>query len=587
MPFMKKEDSVQNPLLEAINEIKRSSDSIFKSDEPEIIDVMTFCNSPEYLNLPGSNFNLFLSQRVILKCFYMNTRGNEGIKLNKEEWEWLYEHEVAEERDGLTFEKNGRAVIDKLQKMEKAEGDDKFTFRELCLVLGRRGSKTILASVITAYEIYKLLVIGDGDPHKFYGLPYDDEIAIINVALSQEQSGRLFGQIQARIRNSPFFKGRIAKETTKEIRFYTDKDLEKKTKGTILSVPGSILMLCGHSNPDTLRGYSTILILFDELAFYDDVGKVTGQAFYNALKPSLAKFKEFGDGRLVEISSPNNMSGIFYNIFLDSRKEDNILALQLPTWCSNPDISYEGLRVDRQRNPEMFSIEYGAQWAKTSAMGPFFPEGLIERCMRLDLEPHNKPMPGFNYHIHVDPANGGDRYVLVLVGKKYYKNLRGQKRNMVYLANVKIYEPVPGVGLQFNTIDKDVLRICSIFHPMTVSYDSWNSIQSLQMLRSHGVRCIPTTYNRNYKLKIYQNLLDMMSYAEGPELLLYDDPLLILEMKALRKKQIQRGMSIVKDKNGIVKTDDIIDCLAGAVSMASGHVRASLPEPVCVDMGFR
>ncbi|GAG80471.1 unnamed protein product, partial [marine sediment metagenome] len=116
-----------------------------------------------------------------------------------------------------------------------AEGKDKFTFRELCLVLGRRGSKTILASVITAYEIYKLLVIGGGDPHKFYGLPYDDEIAIINVALSQEQSGRLFGQVQARIRNSPFFKGRISKETTKEIRFYTDKDLEKKNRLKLLS----------------------------------------------------------------------------------------------------------------------------------------------------------------------------------------------------------------------------------------------------------------------------------------------------------------------------------------------------------------
>ncbi len=587
MSIKKEEKDSQNSMLEAINQIKRTNMAVVEKDKPEIVDIITFCVSPEYLDLPGNNFKLFISQRVILKAFYMNTRGNENSKLTKEEWEWLYKHEKAEERDGLVFEKNGRDVIDKLQKMERAEGDNKFIFRELCLVLGRRGSKTILASVITAYEIYKLLVIGGGDPHKFYGLPYDDEIAIINVALSLEQAGRLFGQVQARIRNSPFFKGRVAKETTKEIRFYTDKDLEKKNKGMILSIPGSILMLCGHSNPDTLAGYSAILILFDELAFYDESGKVTGSYFYDRLKPSLAKFKEFGDGRLVEISSPNNMGGIFYSIFMDSKKEDNILALQLPTWCSNPDISYEGLAIDRQRNPDMFMIEYGAQWSKTSTMGPFFPEGLIERCIRLDMEPHNKPKPGFNYYIHVDPANGGDRYVLLIVAKEYYKNLRGQKRNRVYLANIKIYEPTPGIGLQFNTIDQDVLRICSIFHPLSVSYDSWQSIQSLQYLRSHGVTCIPTTYNRNYKLKIYQNLLDMMSYHEGPELLLYDDPLLILEMKALKKKQIQRGMSIVKDKGGSVRTDDVVDCLAGAVSMASGHVRASLPEPVTVDMGYR
>ena len=307
----RKEIEVKNTLLEAINEIQRDNPDLKEGGQEGITDIMTFCNGKKYLDLPGSRLKLYLSQKVILKAFYMGTRGNENLKLSQEEWEWLYKNENNEDRDGVVYEKNIKEVIEKLLRKEK-EG---FKFNELHLVLGRRGTKTLMASIISAYEVYKLLVINNGDPHGFYGLPDDDEITVINVALSQQQAGRLFGQIQARLRNAPFFKGRVSKETTSEIRLFTNKDLEKRKRGTVLSVPGSIMILCGHSNPDTLRGYNAILILFDELAHYDEGGKVTGKKFYDALKPSLSQFFGHGDGRLVEISSPNMMDGIFYDIF--------------------------------------------------------------------------------------------------------------------------------------------------------------------------------------------------------------------------------------------------------------------------------
>ena len=567
----------KNPLSEAIAEInnnfKKVSTTVKNTDG--IVDIMVFCNDPKYLDLPGNNFRLWPAQIIILKCFYMGTRGNEDLKLSKEEWEWLYANQEDEEREGVIYQKNIKDVIKKMQKKEK----DGFNFRELNLVMGRRSSKTILASIITAYEVYKLLVIGGGDPHKYYNLPYDDEIAIINVALSQDQAGRLFGQIQARLRNSPFFKGRIAKETTREIKLYTDADLRKKTKETNLTVPGSILILCGHSNPDTLAGYNAILILFDELAFYDNEGKVTGKYFYSRLAPSLTHFMQFGEGKLVQISSPSKASGIFYEIHQESKKYDEILSLQLPTWCINPgvDFNHPDLKRARTSNIDLFSVEYGAQWAKSGLFGNYFPEGLIERAIRGDIFEQDRPYPGLNYHLHVDPANCGDRYVYVLVAKTYYENMRGTRRPRVILSKIKIYEPMPGVGLIFNQIDKDIIQLCSVFHPMTVTYDAWNSVQSIQLLKSHGINCIQTSYNRGFKQKIYQNLKDMLSYPEGPELWLYDDPRLIAEMKALKFRPTMRGISLVTDKHGDIKTDDLVDCLAGATAMASESLRAPLP----------
>lgn len=599
---MKKPQEESDPLAEAIAELESFSRSgevnehaVFDGDS-EIVDIMEFCSSPKYLNLPGNNFNLWLSQKVILKSFYMGTRGNKNLKLTEEEWNWLYDNSEYEDKDGIVYKRNIKDVIRKLLALEKQGQDQAQTFRELHLVLGRRGSKTIMASIISAYEVYKLLVIGGGDPHKFYRLPYDDEIAVINVALSQEQAGRLFGQVQARLRNSPFFRDRIAKETTKEIRLYTDMDLKKKIDRPHLNIPGSILILCGHSNPDSLCGYNAILILFDEVAFFDETGKVTGRYFYNRLKPSLTHFLQFGDGRLVEISSPNKTNGIFYDIYEAAKKYDDILSFQLPTWVTNPGVTYDhpDLKQDRESNPEAFAVEYGAQWSKTGLYGNYFNVGLVDRCVQTGIkhgiEPHRKPMPGFNYHLHIDPAKNANRYVAVMVAKERYVNDFGKKRVRVRLANIWIWNPVEGVGIRFHKADRDVLTICTLFRPITITYDTYSSNHSEQFLKSHGFNCRQLTYNRGTKQKLYQGLYEMMVYDPEPEIWLYDDDgpshELIMEMKSLRKRQTKRGISLVPDKDGEIKTDDIVDCLAGATGMASEGMVAPLPEPVVVRMGF-
>jgi hypothetical protein len=106
----------------------------------------------------------------------------------------------------------------------------------------------------------------------------------------------------------------------------------------------------------------------------------------------------------------------------------------------------------------------------------------------------------------------------------------------------------------------------------------------MQMLRSHGINTVQTSFNKGFKNKIYQNLKDMMAYYPVPELWLYDDPRLILEMKSLRFRPTARGVSLVVDKHGDIKTDDCCDCLAGACAMASENIRPSLPAPTTVRM---
>jgi len=614
MPKVKEVDATRNPLFDALRKIEADNPEIAdKDDRYKIVDIMTFVSDPRYLGFTYdedaadeeeiidddddelTEFKVFPGQAVILKSFYRGTVGNENIALSQSEWEWLYKRKDDADLDGVTYERNMRDVIKKLHEKEKEDKSTPFT--QLVLVLGRRGTKTFMASIITAYEAYKLLIINNGDPHRYYNLPDDDEIAIINVALSQKQAGRLFGQVQARIRNSPFFEGRIAKETTDTIRLYTDRDLQKERDGAILSIPGSILLLCGHSNPDSLAGYNAILLLFDEIAFYDETGKVTGKYFVNRLKPSLSKFYKFKAGKVVMISSPNIKSGAFYDAFMeaqanDPKISDACLSFQLPTWDINLDVPYDEpeLIKERNNNPEMFTVEFGAQWAQGGAYGNYFEEAAVDRCLRLDIREHIRPQPSTNYYIHVDPAKKSNNYAAIMVAKNRYVTPQGHKRTRCVLAGVWLWKPSPGLGLLFDEIDKEIIQICARFHPMSVTYDDYHSVHSVQRLRSHGINCNQIAFNDRVKCKIYQNLRNMMLYQPEPELILYDNSaetsLLMGELKELKFKKTKRGYSILADKNGDIGTDDLADCLAGATSAASEGLKMALPSPIVVHTGW-
>jgi len=106
-------------------------------------------------------------------------------------------------------------------------------------------------------------------------------------------------------------------------------------------------------------------------------------------------------------------------------------------------------------------------------------------------------------------------------------------------------------------------------------------------LRSHGVNTVETAFNNAFKNKIYHNLRDLMSYPDDPELWLYEDHRLLLEMKNLKYRKTKRGVTFMPDRAGDVKTDDIIDCLAGASAMATDSVYMALPQPVLVRTGWR
>jgi hypothetical protein len=59
-------------LFDAVERIKREN-ALVDDSAKKMVDIITFCNDPRFLDLPANNFNLWMSQIVTLKCLYMGS----------------------------------------------------------------------------------------------------------------------------------------------------------------------------------------------------------------------------------------------------------------------------------------------------------------------------------------------------------------------------------------------------------------------------------------------------------------------------------------------------------------------------------
>lgn len=550
-------------------------------------DIVTFCNSPDFLNLPANNFKLWPTQILVMKCLYMGSRGNRHVRLSTEEWEWLYSnveiHDTAK-------------IIEKLKERERHITDDKFRFSELTMILGRRSSKTVIASIVSSYEAYKLLCVGNGDPYKFYDIPYDQEIAILNVANSGPQAHRLFSQVKARLRGSKCFQGRIDSVSASTIKLFTDYDLKRKRDGGgSLKIEGTVHLVSGHSNPATLVGYTNMCVVFDELGYYDEGAKAAGRDFYEALTPPVAQFAPFGDGIIVEISTPGPKNGILYKIWKEGFDEPNMLSFRFPTWIFNPKMDEEGnteMTKARNRDKAMFDVQWGAEWPESGMYGFYFPEDVINKVLeessKRGIFPDDIPVRGREYYLHFDPALSGANYAVVIVSKTMYRDSQGQLQPRVSLAKVVVWSPEPNKGLDSVKIEDEILHICKQYRPVKITCDQMGSQTFLSILRRHGFDVEVNSYNRSFKNQIYQQLRELML---KPELgiHLWDHPLLTMELRYLKYSPLPggRGCRIGADVRSECPTDDVCDCLSGATWAACKTFHKALPMSGVVYTGYR
>jgi len=112
-----------------------------ENDAHHIVDIITFCENPHFLNFLGQDPKIFLwpMQRIVLKMFYRGSDGNEHLHLTDDEIGILKQISKDEELDYDDHLGGFDHVIDKYN-----EGTE---FTHLLLIMGRRSSKTMMVSI--------------------------------------------------------------------------------------------------------------------------------------------------------------------------------------------------------------------------------------------------------------------------------------------------------------------------------------------------------------------------------------------------------------------------------------------------------
>lgn len=580
--------------------------------EPYIPDIMEFCNSNQYLNLLGQGIVLFPMQRIILKTFYRGQRGNEHIKLTEEEIQLCRKHKLMN-------------VIEKYQSPE--------LFRDLVLVLGRRSGKDFMVSLMALYEAMKLLEIPGGCPYKYYNIAPGNPIYILTVATSSDQARILFSEIKEKMNLCAYFRNKVGHTEADRIWLLTPEDRKRNKELADQGLDnartkGSVVILSGHSNSDSLLGKGYYTLLFDEVASFKSTGSASsGERLYSALGPGTVAFnkplyvQEDGsytitpkkgatpvyddkgkprkhlDSKIISISSPRAEEGIFFKLYNDAPSTKSRLAFKLPTWKVNEQITEEMLRAENKyMSANEFQMEFGAEFSGTAGE-KFIADRYVDLARdlgrQIGLDQRIVGRPGMVYYAHLDPAATSHNYALTVMHieqriqireKENGTKIREQVKIFV-IDHLKVWHPTPGSAINVYEVDQYVIDLAKRFRFAMVSYDSWNSLSSIQKLRSKGIPTKMTPFRKQYKEQIYSQLEHAM--VNGQLALPHKGPYaeqLEMELKCLKRIYAPTGFKISPDPEGAITTDDMCDSLAGAIGVSVESTYTGFPRSGTVNM---
>jgi hypothetical protein len=404
--------------------------------------------------------------------------------------------------------------------------------------LGRRSGKTLMSAIVATYAATML-----ADEYKKHLRP-GENFYVVSVANTLDQSKIALRGVKDLINNSPILKPLIVRETS--------DTLELSNGAVFKALPAS-----SRSG----RGMACPLLIFDELAHAVDTegGNAAGSSLYQALSPSVAQFGRLG--KILMLSSPWTQAGIFYDLFkqANSGQFDHMQVVNLATWAVNPNISQDWLEQEKARDPDLFRIEYGAEFSQSLAA--FLDPALVDAAVNhhRDLLP---PLPKFQgqYYLSLDPAKGGrDAYTACIVhmdGKRlvldkwheFKPSFQDGKKTQVAIAEVEDW----------------ILEHHKFYRFAKVILDQYNSQSTIQRLKGR-LPIEELTWSVPTKTKAFSKLRELFN---GGNIELYPHSKGIQQLKNLIVQYRPNGTWNVTGGAGAA-VDDYALALAGAVLVAS------------------
>jgi hypothetical protein len=464
--------------------------------------------------------------------------------------------------------------------------------RELVLSIGRRSGKTLIASVISAYETYKLLL--KHDPHGYYGVVPGNPIHIVSVATDREQAGLLYKEVSGHFQRCMFFSTYMAHSTQLFASFQTPGEIQKF--GRYVDNPSakaSLIVTFKSCIAKSLRGMGIIVAIMDEMAHFNDEGQSSAGDVYEAIRPATSAYsqKHHADStepigpvesRIVAISSPAGKQGKFYELFQAGMKGGegarNMLCIQAPTWEVNPTIPATEFEDAYMKDPDAFETEYGGVFSDRTS-GWLNPQELYD-C----IDKNRRPLAGaparLPHFFGLDLALVND-YTGIAIGHLEMIPERGKICIVIDLVDrIRAGEGkyAHRERLEFDDVVEWVYKLSRQFYIAHGIFDQHAGVPFEQAVAKRGLSQLKTEHFTDVKnSEAFKNFKDMMW---DKQLVLYDYPVrenhdhcdYIEELCELQKEQKSKNIIKVAKPPIEGKFDDMSDALIRMVWLATQHL---------------
>jgi hypothetical protein len=410
-----------------------------------------------------------------------------------------------------------REELESYRKFTGRERPPSYPFKEVFLAIGRRGGKSFISAIIAVY----LAVFRD-----WKGQLGPGEVGYIMVVASdRKQASVVFGYIKAILRLK-IFKGLVVNETKEELEL---------NNGITISV-----VTCSYRS---IRGYSVVCAIADEVAFWRSEGANPDREIFTALRPCMANI----DGSLlIAISSTYARAGVLWEASQRYGQDDpEVLFLRAATLDMNPSFKEKVIERALKEDYSAARSEYFAEFRED--LETFLSIEAIDSVIipgRFEL-----PKQAFSYFAFVDSSGGRhDKMTLSVChrensGKIIQDCIRVKRPPFDPGACVKEFsETIKNYGIASVTGDKYAGEwVSSAFEKQGVSYK--NSELS--------------------KSEIYLEFLPLVMQGRVEVL---DHKEQTIEFRQL-ERITGRGKDIVDHPRGL--SDDIANACAGACLLAS------------------
>jgi hypothetical protein len=254
--------------------------------------------------------------------------------------------------------------------------------RELWLIVGRRGGKDSVASML-AVERARF-----ADSIK---LRPGERSLIACLSVDRDQAGIVFNYTRGYFNEVP------------ELKPWIIGDLPSSYRAGGIRLTNKTDIRVTTNNFRAPRGYPIPVAIFDEVAFWRSEDSANPDIeTLRAIRPGMSRFP---NPLLIGISTPYRKKGLLYQRYNNhfGQDKDRVLVIQAETRLLNPDISQEDIDADYEDDPASAKAEWGALFRDD--LEDYVPPEVIRACTVKDCFELPYVFPG-HYFAFVDPSGG-------------------------------------------------------------------------------------------------------------------------------------------------------------------------------------